>query len=296
MLYSARLRRLMEEERKAPQATDIRVAQEVSQGDRQAPAHRRRGRAAARQPHPQRRQEARPEARRGQPPFRRLLRQALSRLRAVVPRSDQRGEHRPDRGRQALTTPARRSSSSPTRCGGSASRSSTRSRISAASFRLPQKQANLLYRIGKAQANLRYDLQRDPSSEEIAKKLEVDVEDVNAPAAGLRRERLALLRHRRGARVPPLATSSSRRRSPRPTSSSLTARCASTSRGALAELDEKEEKRRRPAVRPGRGRVPNAQGDRRDDGPVARAHPPDRGAGARKAQPLPEDARCSAAT
>ena len=48
------------------------------------------------------------------------------------------------------------------------------------SFRLPQKQANLLYRIGKAQASLSYDLQRLPSSLEIAKKLDVDVEDVNA--------------------------------------------------------------------------------------------------------------------
>src|SRR5712691_8683296 len=48
------------------------------------------------------------------------------------------------------------------------------------SFRLPQKQANLLYRIGKVQASLAYDLQRAPSSDEIARKLEVDVGDVNA--------------------------------------------------------------------------------------------------------------------
>ena len=47
-------------------------------------------------------------------------------------------------------------------------------------FRLPQKQANLLYRIGKAQASLAYDLKRNPSSSEIAEKLEVDVEDVDA--------------------------------------------------------------------------------------------------------------------
>jgi RNA polymerase primary sigma factor len=46
-------------------------------------------------------------------------------------------------------------------------------------FRLPQKQANLLYRIGKAQANLRSELQRAPTSEEIAKKMEVAVGDVN---------------------------------------------------------------------------------------------------------------------
>jgi len=45
-------------------------------------------------------------------------------------------------------------------------------------FRLPQKQANLLYRIGKAQANLRSDLQRAPTTEEIAKKMEVSVTDV----------------------------------------------------------------------------------------------------------------------
>jgi RNA polymerase primary sigma factor len=45
-------------------------------------------------------------------------------------------------------------------------------------FRLPQKQANLLYRIGKAQANLRSELQRSPTTEEIAKKMDVSVTDV----------------------------------------------------------------------------------------------------------------------
>ena len=45
-------------------------------------------------------------------------------------------------------------------------------------FRLPQKQANLLYRIGKAQSLLRNQLRRNPSPEEIAKKLEVTVEEV----------------------------------------------------------------------------------------------------------------------
>jgi len=45
-------------------------------------------------------------------------------------------------------------------------------------FRLPQKQANLLYRIGKAQAQLRNDLRRSPSAEEIAKRMEVPVEEV----------------------------------------------------------------------------------------------------------------------
>lgn len=45
-------------------------------------------------------------------------------------------------------------------------------------FRLPQKQANLLYRIGKAQADLRAELQRSPSAQEIAERVEVSVEDV----------------------------------------------------------------------------------------------------------------------
>jgi RNA polymerase primary sigma factor len=46
-------------------------------------------------------------------------------------------------------------------------------------FRLPQKQANLLYRIGKAQSNLRSELQRTPTSEEIADRMEVTVAEVN---------------------------------------------------------------------------------------------------------------------
>ncbi len=45
-------------------------------------------------------------------------------------------------------------------------------------FRLPQKQANLLYRIGKAQSNLRSELHRLPSAEEIAKRMSVTVEEV----------------------------------------------------------------------------------------------------------------------
>ena len=45
-------------------------------------------------------------------------------------------------------------------------------------FRLPQKQANLLYRIGKAQGNLRNELRRVPSAEEIAKKMDVTVQEV----------------------------------------------------------------------------------------------------------------------
>jgi len=46
------------------------------------------------------------------------------------------------------------------------------------SFRLPQKQANLLYRIGKAQANLRSELRRMPSTEEIAKRMDVTEKEV----------------------------------------------------------------------------------------------------------------------
>ncbi len=45
-------------------------------------------------------------------------------------------------------------------------------------FRLPQKQANLLYRIGKAQSNLRSELKRTPTTEEIATKMEVSIQDV----------------------------------------------------------------------------------------------------------------------
>lgn len=45
-------------------------------------------------------------------------------------------------------------------------------------FRLPQKQANLLYRIGKAQAALMAELERRPSVEEIAESMDVDPDDV----------------------------------------------------------------------------------------------------------------------
>lgn len=45
-------------------------------------------------------------------------------------------------------------------------------------FRLPQKQANLLYRIGKAQSEMRIELRRTPSTEEIAKRMDVSVKDV----------------------------------------------------------------------------------------------------------------------
>jgi len=45
-------------------------------------------------------------------------------------------------------------------------------------FRLPQKQANLLYRIGKAQAHLRSELKRSPSAQEIADRMQVTLEEV----------------------------------------------------------------------------------------------------------------------
>src|SRR5206468_6282260 len=45
-------------------------------------------------------------------------------------------------------------------------------------FRLPQKQANLLYRIGKTISQLTLDLERSPTPDEIAAKLEIPVEEV----------------------------------------------------------------------------------------------------------------------
>jgi RNA polymerase primary sigma factor len=45
-------------------------------------------------------------------------------------------------------------------------------------FRLPQKQANLLYRIGKTISQLTLELERHPTADEIAKKLEIQVEEV----------------------------------------------------------------------------------------------------------------------
>jgi len=47
-------------------------------------------------------------------------------------------------------------------------------------FRLPQKQANLLYRIGKTISQLTVDLERAPTPDEIAKRLEIPVEEVVA--------------------------------------------------------------------------------------------------------------------
>ncbi|NIV49605.1 MAG: sigma-70 family RNA polymerase sigma factor, partial [Gammaproteobacteria bacterium] len=47
-------------------------------------------------------------------------------------------------------------------------------------FRLPQKQANLLYRIGKAQAKLRSELHRTPTTQEVADRMEVSVQEVNS--------------------------------------------------------------------------------------------------------------------
>ena len=45
-------------------------------------------------------------------------------------------------------------------------------------FRLPQKQANLLYRIKKAKSQLALELKRTPDLEEIARCVDVSVEDV----------------------------------------------------------------------------------------------------------------------
>jgi RNA polymerase primary sigma factor len=45
-------------------------------------------------------------------------------------------------------------------------------------FRLPQKQANLLYRIGKTQAALMAELERRPTVEEIAEAMDVNPDDV----------------------------------------------------------------------------------------------------------------------
>jgi RNA polymerase primary sigma factor len=47
-------------------------------------------------------------------------------------------------------------------------------------FRLPQKQANLLYRIGKTISQLTLDLERHPTAEEIAKKLAIPIEEVTS--------------------------------------------------------------------------------------------------------------------
>ena len=47
-------------------------------------------------------------------------------------------------------------------------------------FRLPQKQANLLYRIGKTISQLTLDLERNPTADEIAAKLEIPVEEVTS--------------------------------------------------------------------------------------------------------------------
>jgi RNA polymerase primary sigma factor len=45
-------------------------------------------------------------------------------------------------------------------------------------FRLPQKQANLLYRIGKTISTLTLELERSPTTDEIAARLEIPVEEV----------------------------------------------------------------------------------------------------------------------
>ena len=45
-------------------------------------------------------------------------------------------------------------------------------------FRLPQKQANLLYRINKAQGVLRNELQRAPTAQEVATRIEATLDEV----------------------------------------------------------------------------------------------------------------------
>ncbi len=47
-------------------------------------------------------------------------------------------------------------------------------------FRLPQKKANTLYRIGKTMSTLLIDLERTPSPEEIAEKMDLSVEEINS--------------------------------------------------------------------------------------------------------------------
>jgi RNA polymerase primary sigma factor len=45
-------------------------------------------------------------------------------------------------------------------------------------FRLPQKQANLLYRIGKTQASMTLELSRQPSNQELAERMEITEDEV----------------------------------------------------------------------------------------------------------------------
>ena len=49
---------------------------------------------------------------------------------------------------------------------------------SSGAFRLPQKQANLLYRIGKTQSSMTTELARLPTNEELADRMEVSVEEI----------------------------------------------------------------------------------------------------------------------
>jgi len=49
---------------------------------------------------------------------------------------------------------------------------------SSGAFRLPQKQANLLYRIGKTQSSMTSELARLPTNEELADRMEVSVEEI----------------------------------------------------------------------------------------------------------------------
>jgi len=49
---------------------------------------------------------------------------------------------------------------------------------SSGAFRLPQKQANLLYRIGKTQASMTLELARLPSNQELAERMDITVDEV----------------------------------------------------------------------------------------------------------------------
>jgi len=51
---------------------------------------------------------------------------------------------------------------------------------SSGAFRLPQKQANLLYRIGKTQGTMMLELSRLPSNQEIADRMDIPVDEITS--------------------------------------------------------------------------------------------------------------------
>src|SRR5262245_21782012 len=51
---------------------------------------------------------------------------------------------------------------------------------SSGAFRLPQKQANLLYRIGKTQGTMMLELSRLPSNQELADRMDIPVDEINS--------------------------------------------------------------------------------------------------------------------